>query len=193
MLNKVQGTTCVHAFSGWGAGGRRRGWWKSGGVEVCSLSDAAVSARGEMKAEERVQLVYRQELWPISRSWILNRLADVKQPGALQATSGAQQEGRGEGARVCARPAQQLQHGIILKVSLWNALRRMELCACDWHHSCQHLTKSFFIHLWCCGVSLCPCLQCVTKDFTLYPDWKPHNSQTDFLINGIFCHFYCVS
>lgn len=103
----------------------------AGGAKVCLLSDAAVTVRGEMQAEERVQLVYRQELWPISRSWILNRLADVKQPGALQATSGAQQEGRGEGARVCASRTTALAQYYPKGVTVEHTPAYGAVCSCE--------------------------------------------------------------
>lgn len=58
-------------------------------LQVCLLSDAAVKVRCDMQAEPSgaVQSVYRQKLWPISWSWILSRLVDVKHSSTLQATN----------------------------------------------------------------------------------------------------------
>lgn len=80
---------------------RKKAQW--GLLQVCLLSEASVKVRCELQPPQRgaVQWVYRQKLWPISWSWILNRLVDVKCSCTLQATNRLTAPQKGRGGRQC--------------------------------------------------------------------------------------------
>lgn len=93
--------TAAQADSGVRGGEKKNPHW--GLLQVCLLSEASVKVRCELQPQQRgvVQWVYRQKLWPISWSWILNRLVDVKCSCTLQATNRLTAPQKGRGGRQC--------------------------------------------------------------------------------------------
>lgn len=76
---------------------RHRGVFIASMFTVWCCCEGAMWDSGTAEQSRAVQLVYRQKLWPISWSWILSRLVDVKDSGTLQATNRTHNSSGGAG------------------------------------------------------------------------------------------------